>query len=64
MIPKCFVINMPSAQDRRESMTTSLNNLGISFEFFEATNGRELTPDQEKRECKILCVLFGVTPFL
>lgn len=49
MIPKCFVINMPSAQDRRESMTTSLNSLGINFEFFEATNGRELTPEQEQQ---------------
>ena len=49
MIPKCFVINMPSAQERREGMTKSLQEIGLDFEFFEATNGRELTPDQEQQ---------------
>lgn len=36
---KIFVINLPSAIDRREHITTELNKLKLPFEVFNAVNG-------------------------
>ncbi len=36
---KIFVINLPSAIERREHITTELNKLKLSFEVFNAVNG-------------------------
>lgn len=49
MIPKCFVINMPASSERRAGMVDTLSKLGLDFEFFEATNGRELTTEQQQQ---------------
>ncbi|ELR67905.1 Beta-1,4-galactosyltransferase [Photobacterium marinum] len=38
---KIFVVNLPSSVDRRECVEKSLSQLGVSFEIFEAVNGRE-----------------------
>lgn len=45
MIP-VLVISLVSAIDRRAHMTESLTALGIPFEFFDATNGRAMSPGE------------------
>jgi len=41
-----FVVNMASSLDRREHMTRMMSQLGLDFEFFPATDGRQLTEEQ------------------
>ncbi len=43
-----FVVNMASSLDRREHMTRMMSQLGVDFEFFPATDGRQLTEEQFK----------------
>lgn len=52
MIPKCFVVNMPSAEERRTAMQETLGKLGLEFEFFTATDGRKLS-EAEQAQCAI-----------
>lgn len=47
-ISKCFVINMPSSVERRDFMTAQLQEQGLDFEIFPATNGRALTEEERK----------------
>ncbi|HIX57364.1 MAG TPA: glycosyltransferase family 25 protein [Candidatus Anaerobiospirillum pullistercoris] len=51
MIPKCFVINMPASQQRREMMEPQLQKLGFDYEFFAATDGRHLS-EKEMQKCQ------------
>lgn len=47
MIP-VYVVSLPDCTDRRETIARSLDNLGISFEFFDAVDGRKgLAPEHE-----------------
>ena len=49
MIP-CFVISLPDCSDRRQSISQTLNKLGISFEFLDAVDGRSgLDPTYESQ---------------
>ena len=49
MIP-CFVISLPDSSDRRQSISHTLNKLGISFEFLDAVDGRSgLDPTYESQ---------------
>ncbi|MDR0534216.1 MAG: glycosyltransferase family 25 protein [Verrucomicrobiales bacterium] len=43
---RCFVVNMPSAADRREQITRQLNSLDYPFEFFPAVDGRALSAEE------------------
>ncbi len=49
MAIKIFVINMRRSADRRERMAAMLESLGLEYEFFAATDGRNLTPEQEQQ---------------
>lgn len=40
---KIFVISLKRAADRRADMETQMKKLGLSFEFFDAYDGRELS---------------------
>jgi len=39
---RVFVVNLKRSADRRAKMNAILDNLGIKFEFFEGTDGKEL----------------------
>lgn len=45
MALKCFVINLKKDVERREFISQELHNLGIDFEIFEASYGKDLSPD-------------------
>jgi len=49
MAIKIFVINMLKSTDRRERMAAMLDSLGLEYEFFTATDGRNLSPAQEQQ---------------
>ena len=48
-----FVINLPRAGERRESMGRRLGELGVHFSFFEATDGRELSASAAADACDL-----------
>ncbi|MEI7682516.1 MAG: glycosyltransferase family 25 protein, partial [Betaproteobacteria bacterium] len=43
-----FVINLPDALERRESITRQLKGLGLPFEIFPAIRGKTLTPEERR----------------
>lgn len=45
-LPRIFVVNMRKDVARREVMASRAKEASIEIEFFEAVNGRELTPGQ------------------
>lgn len=45
MALKCFVINLKKDVERREFISQELHNLGIDFEIFEASYGKDLSSD-------------------
>ena len=49
MTIKIFVINMLKSTARRELVAAMLDSLGLEYEFFTATDGRNLTPEQEQQ---------------
>lgn len=51
MLPKCFVVNMESSVERRESIKAQFQHIGLDYEFFAATDGRKLT-EEEQAKCK------------
>ena len=42
---KCFVINLPRAEDRRRAMSRQFDALGTKFEIFDATDWRDLNEE-------------------
>lgn len=49
MALKIFVINLARSLDRREHVAQMMAQFGLDFEFFNATDGRQLTAEQLKR---------------
>ena len=49
MIPT-FVISLSDYEDRRRSIASHLNQLGISFEFWDAVDGRNGLPTMYERQ--------------
>ena len=47
---KFYVISLKNQAERRERITKLLDSRGVSFEIFDAVNGRELT-DEQKALC-------------
>lgn len=45
MALKCFVINLKKDVKRRELITRELEKVGLDFEIFEASYGKDLSPD-------------------
>lgn len=45
MAIKCFVVNLKKDTKRLEHISNELNNLGLDFEVFEASYGKELDKD-------------------
>ncbi len=46
---KFYVVNLKRATDRRQLMSAMLDKYGVNYEIFEATDGRELTPEDEAK---------------
>jgi len=46
-LPEIFVISLEGAVERRRLITEQLSRLGMDFRFFDAVNGRQLTPEQQ-----------------
>lgn len=49
MKPKFFVVNLKRAAERRKVMAEHLAQFGVDFEFFEATDGRALSAEEEQK---------------
>ncbi len=47
--PRIFVISLPHAQDRRESISRQLEEQGLDFEFIDAVHGKSLTEEERDR---------------
>lgn len=48
MTPKFYVVNLKRASERRKVMVEHLAQFGVEFEFFEATDGRALKPEEQE----------------
>jgi len=45
-VPPIWVINLRRSTDRRAHITTQLDGLGLRYEFVEAVDGRDLSPEE------------------
>lgn len=58
-LPPIFVISLKRSQDRRKSISSQFNSLGIPFQFFDAIDGRQLSEGDLKsvnfQKAKELC---------
>ncbi|MCY4304755.1 MAG: glycosyltransferase family 25 protein [Aestuariivita sp.] len=45
-----FVISLTDCHDRRQNMSTALNDLGLSFDFFDAVDGRYGLPTEYENQ--------------
>lgn len=52
---KAYVINLDRSVDRLQTITTQLNNVGLSYERFEAVDGTKLTKNNIKEFTHPLC---------
>ncbi len=48
-VPRIFVISLPQAHDRRESITRQLQAQGLDFEFVDAVHGKSLPEAERER---------------
>ena len=63
MALKCFVINLKKDVERREHIAKEAQKLGLDFEFFEASYGKDLAPeflDQCRQNDELIFNLKGV----
>ncbi|MCY4300781.1 MAG: glycosyltransferase family 25 protein [Aestuariivita sp.] len=49
LIP-CFVLSLPDCLDRRSTISGSLRDIDLSFEFFDAVDGRNGLDDDSERQ--------------
>lgn len=47
MSTKYFVISLKKSVERRASISSILSSQGVDFEIFDATYGKEMTPEEQ-----------------